>query len=79
MVNLIVDLSWYEISNDDFDKIKKSVKKKKKSNITVYIFTDKINELYNLDQNKNKWIIQHNDLLFIFEYYLEEDNGIQKK
>lgn len=79
-MDLVIDLTQYEISEADYAAIKMSRKTNIQSNVVGYIYSDKINELYNLEQTKNKWIIQYNDLLLILDYYLHEDNtGIKKK
>ena len=78
-IEQIVDLSIYELNKNEFDKINKNIKKNIKENIIGYIFTNKINELYNLDQNKNKWIIKYNKILFILDFtsYVKNNETIQ--
>jgi hypothetical protein len=71
----IIDLSNYELTPTEFKKIKVNIRENLKGNVIGYIFTDKIKELYNLDNNdSNKWVIKHDKLLFVFDLVPRDEN-----
>ena len=74
-MNTFIDLSGYEITQDVFNELP-SKRKNAVSNIYGYIYTDKINDLYNLPviENKTQWIFNYDNIIFILDL-VEMDMG----
>jgi hypothetical protein len=67
-MNTFIDLSGYEITQDVFNDLP-SKRKNAVSTIYGYIYTDKINDLYNLPviENKTQWIFNYDNIIFILD------------
>ncbi len=74
-MNTFIDLSGYEITQDVFNNLP-SKRKNAVSTIYGYIYTDNINDLYNLPviENKKQWIFNYDNIIFILDL-VEMDMG----
>jgi hypothetical protein len=72
-LNTVIDLSIYEISEEEFNNYPTNRTNAVKRGGCCSIGTDKIDELYNLDKTKEKLFFNYNNILFTLELIKNND------